>query len=261
MDLGLAGRCAFVGGSSAGLGRAVAAGLLDEGARVALCARDPDKLERTRAELEALHGAHVLAAAADLGKPEEAGRAVGDAAQRMNGLDVLVTNTGGPPPGTFDEHSLAAWRTAIDLLLLSTVEMVRAALPWLRKSTQPRIVMIASNSVVRPIEGLTLSNSIRSAVVGLARSLVLELAPERILVNVVNPGVIATDRIAKLDHAKALLSGKPVDQVAAERARAVPLGRLGRPDELAALCVFLASSRASYIDGQLISVDGGLLVR
>src|SRR5437899_785933 len=141
MDLGLAGRCAFVGGSSAGLGRAIAAGLLDEGARVTLCARDPDKLERARAELEALHGDHVGALGADLSKPEQAARAVSDAAQRMNGLDVLVTNAGGPPPGTFDEHSVDAWRAAVDLLLLSTVEMVRAALPWLRKSAQPRILM------------------------------------------------------------------------------------------------------------------------
>jgi 3-oxoacyl-[acyl-carrier protein] reductase len=261
MDLGLNGRRAFVGGSSAGLGRAVASGLLDEGAHVMLCSRGAEALERTRAELATRHGERVMAAAADLSRPDEARRAVTEAATRLGGLDVLVTNTGGPPPGSFDEHSLDAWRAAVDLLLLSTVEMIRAALPHLRRSTQARVVLIGSTAVLRPIEGLILSNSVRSAVVGLARTLAVELAPDNILVNMVLPGVIATDRIARLDDAKARTSGRPVADVAAERARSVPLGRLGTPEEFASLCVFLASSRAGYIDGTLIPVDGGLLLR
>jgi 3-oxoacyl-[acyl-carrier protein] reductase len=222
------------------LGRAIAAGLLAEGATVTLSARVGERLERTRSELGAQH-----AIAADLGKPDEAGRAVREAASAMGGLDVLVTNTGGPPAGRFEDFDLNAWRTAVDLLLFSTVEMVRAALPWLRKSSQARIVMIGSNAAVKPIDGLILSNTVRAGVVGLARTLVTELAPDKILVNVVHPGMIATDRIVKLG-------------MTGER---VPLGRIGQPDEFAALCVFLASARASYVDGTAISVDGGLLVR
>jgi 3-oxoacyl-[acyl-carrier protein] reductase len=261
MNLGLNGRRAFVGGSSAGLGRAVAAGLLDEGAHVTLCARGAEALERTRAELAATHGERVTAIPADLSRPDQAGRAVADAAARGGALDVLVTNTGGPPTGRFDEQGLDAWRAAVDLLLLSTVEMVRAALPWLRRSSQPRIVLIGSTSVLRPIDGLLLSNSVRSAVAGLARTLAVELSTENILVNMVLPGTIATDRIARLDDSRARASGRDVAEVAAERARAVPLGRVGRPEEFAAMCVFLASARASYVDGALIPVDGGLLVR
>jgi len=261
MDLGLAGRRAFVGGSSAGLGRAVAAGLLDEGASVALCARSVEPLEKTRGELAAKYGERVIALPADLGRPEQAKQAVTDAAERLGGLDVLVTNTGGPPPGRFEQHALDAWQKAVDLLLFSTVEMVRAALPWLRRSSQPRIVMIASNAVVRPVDDLILSNAVRSSVVGLGRTLAMELAPDRILTNLVLPGVIATDRIGRLDEVQARSSGRPVADVAEARARSVPLGRLGTPDEFAAMCVFLASARASYVDGALIPVDGGLLVR
>jgi 3-oxoacyl-[acyl-carrier protein] reductase len=261
VDLGLTGRRAFVGGSSAGLGRAVAAGLLDEGARVVICARGAERLERTRAELAKTYGDRVQAIAADLGRPDEAGRAVTRAASLLGGIDVLVTNSGGPPPGRFEAHPPDGWRAAVDLLLLSTVEMIRAALPQLRASDQARIVALASTSVVRPIDGLILSNTVRAGVVGLFRSLAGELAADRILVNVVCPGVIDTDRIRQLDAAKAQASGRPVEDHAAERTRAIPLGRIGRPDEFAAACVFLASARASYITGTVVPVDGGLLSR
>ena len=246
MELGLAGKRAFVGASSAGLGRAVADGLCAEGAHVMLCARDAVKLERTRAELAERYGDRVSATVADLSVGAEAVRAVEEAAQRLGGLDVLVTNTGGPPPGSFAAHDDAAWRAAVDLLLFSTIAMVRTALPHLRASSQPRIVHIASTSVKQPIANLVLSNAIRGAVIGLAKTLSQELAPDGILVNTVCPGAIDTDRIRALGHGE-------------DRARGIPLGRIGRPDELAAVAVFLASARASYLTGTVLQVDGGLI--
>jgi len=245
VDLGLAGRRAFVGGGSAGLGRACAEALLDEGASVTICARDAARLERARAELGAGREDRVIAIAADLSDPARARAAVEEAAKRLGGLDALVANTGGPPPGPFVAHDLAAWQKATDALLLSTVAMVQAALPSLRASDQPRIIFCASTSVKQPIAGLVLSNSIRAAVAGLSKTLADELGPERILVNTVCPGMIDTDRIRHLGP------------VLADRAQAIPLRRIGRPAEFGAFVAFLCSSRASYITGQLIAVDGG----
>jgi 3-oxoacyl-[acyl-carrier protein] reductase len=242
MDLGLNGRHAFVAASSAGLGRASAAALLGEGAQVVLCARGADRLEKTRAELAHQHGKRVHSLVADLSRPEEAARAVTEAAELMGALDILVTNSGGPPPGSFRDHGPDAWRAAADLLLLSTVEMVRAALPHLEQSSQARIVMIASTAVKQPIANLILSNSVRASVVGLAKTLSQELGPKQILVNVVCPGTIDTDRIRQL--------GIP-------DAGHIPLGRIGRPDEFGAVVAFVASSRASYLNGTTLQVDGG----
>lgn len=255
MDLGLTQKRAFVAASSAGLGRAVADGLLAEGADVMLCARGAERLEATRGELSQRHGRPVHALVADVGQSAAAAQAVEQAATRLGGLDILVTNSGGPPPGPFISHDEAAWRGAVELLLLSTVAMVRAALPHLRRSPQPRIIHIASTSVKQPIVGLVLSNAVRAAVVGLGKTLAAELGPEGILVNTVCPGVIDTDRIRHLDAA----SGRPLDEVARERIAQVPLGRIGRPDEFAAMVVFLASARASYLTGNTIQVDGGLV--
>jgi 3-oxoacyl-[acyl-carrier protein] reductase len=257
MDLELAGKRAFVAGASAGIGRAVAEALAAEGARVVLCARGKERLEAACDEIRAMTGAEVHAVAADVSVAAEARRAVEEAALALGGLDVLVTNSGGPPPGSFRTVEDQAWRAAVELLLMSAVSMVRAALPHLEKSPQPRVVMLASTSVKQPIANLILSNAVRAAVVGLAKTLSQELGPSGILVNVVCPGLIDTDRVEELFAAQARERGLPVEEIARERAREVPLGRIGRPEEMGAVVAFLSSARASYLTGTVVTVDGG----
>jgi 3-oxoacyl-[acyl-carrier protein] reductase len=259
MDLGLAGRRAFVAGASSGIGRAIAAGLLAEGAEVVIAARRAEKLERARKELEAAHGPRVHAVVADVSKSDDAAHAVKEAVTRLGGLDVLVTNSGGPPPGLFEKLDENAWRAAVDLLLIGTVRMVKEALPSLGKSSQPRIIHLTSVTVKQPIHGLVLSNAVRAAVLGLGKSLSQELADRGILVNVVAPGIVDTDRVRELDEANAALQQKSIDEITIERARSIPLGRMGAPDEVANVCVFLASACASYVTGTTIAVDGGLV--
>ncbi|MDB4965556.1 MAG: 3-oxoacyl-ACP reductase [Myxococcales bacterium] len=259
MELGLKGRRAFVAGSSSGMGRAIAAGLMAEGAHVVINGRKADKLEKTRAELEAAHGPNVHAVVADVSKSDEAGRAIKEAVTRLGGLDILVTNSGGPPSGLFDSLEEAAWRSAVDLLLLSAVRLVKESLPSLRKSGQGRIIHLTSLTVKQPVQGLVLSNAVRAAVVGLGKSLSQELAADKILVNVVAPGIVDTERVRELDEANALRQKRTVEEVAGERISTIPLGRMGRAEEVASLIVFLASSQASYITGTTIAVDGGLI--
>jgi 3-oxoacyl-[acyl-carrier protein] reductase len=256
MDLGLRGARAFVAASSSGIGFAAAAALVDEGARVVLCARGAARLEQARAALAARGEAHALAR--DLSGPE-AGAAVAEAARLLGGLDVLVVNGGGPPPGRFDDLDDPAWLAAGENTLLGPVRMVRAALPALRASGRGRIVIIESTSVKQPIDDLLLSNALRLGVVGLAKSLATELAPAAITVNVVCPGMTDTERLRQLNEAVARQSGRTAAEVAAERARTIPLGRLGRPEEIGAMVAFLASTRAAYVTGTVIPVDGGVV--
>ncbi len=172
-------------------------------------------------------------------------------------MDILVTNTGGPPVGTFEELDRKAWLHAVDLVLMSAVGLIRHALPAMRPRGGGRIVNITSISVKQPIPGLMLSNALRAAVVGMAKTLATELAPDGILVNNVCPGRIATNRLLELDRARAERSGLALEQVRQESQRSIPLGRYGQPEELAALVAFLASSQASYITGTTILCDGG----
>ena len=256
MDFGLASARAFVAASSAGIGRACAEALLEEGARVVLCARVWSRLRATRDELARKGEVHALAF--DLSGPD-ATRAVNEAASLLGGLDVLVVNGGGPPPGNFEDLDDVTWLLAFENTVLGPVRMIRAALPHLKASSQGRIILIESTSVKQPIDNLLLSNSLRLGVVGLAKSLANELAPWGITVNVVCPGMTDTERLRALNQAVADRSGISLEQVVAERTKSIPMRRLGRPEEIAAAVTFLASRRAAYVTGTVTAVDGGLV--
>lgn len=257
MDLGLRGKVALVAAASKGLGKAVAMCLAEEGANVAICARDETVLNTTAREIRAATGVDVLAVPADVSKAEDIARFVDKAAQHFGHLDILVTNAGGPPSGTFASFGDADWQAAFNLTLMSAVRLIRAVVPHMRAAGGGRIVNIASLSVKQPIEGLLLSNSIRTAVVGLAKTLSFELAGDNILINNVCPGYYDTDRVKELDAAQAAREGRTIEEVAQEKAKTIPLGRRGRPEELGALVAFLCSRQAAYITGTTIQIDGG----
>ncbi len=258
MDLGLNGKIALCAASSRGLGRAIATALAREGARVCMCGRDRDRLEEAADRICEATGAEVFTFALDLADAEGPRRFVEGALEQAGGVDILVTNTGGPKLGSFEELDDEAWYAAAELLLLSAVRLIRAAVPAMERRGGGRIVNVTSISVKQPIPGLMLSNSLRAAVVGMAKTLAGELAPRKILVNNVCPGMIATDRLIELDQDRAARSGLPLEQVRLEAQRQIPLGRYGQPEELAALVAFLCSAQASYVTGSTILCDGGL---
>lgn len=249
MDFGLKGTSALVAASTRGLGFAIALGLAAEGARVAVSGRTQAAAEKAASEIARSTGTETAAFAADVGKDGEPQRLVESVAARFGGLDVLVTNAGGPPAGGFSDVDDARWSAAVDVTLMSVVRLSRAALPYLMKSGRGRVINVVGSSVKEPIDGLILSNSVRLAVIGLARTLAREVAALGITVNNVCPGRIMTQRMIDLYG----------DEASIERAaQQVPMGRLGTPDEFAAAAVFLAGEPARYITGQTIVIDGGL---
>lgn len=251
MDLKLNGKRALVTGASSGLGFATARLLAAEGARVVLNGRDPDKLARAAREIGAKGVSGDLAEA---GTPE---RVVAEAADILGGIDLLLVNAGGPPPGTFESFDDEAWAKAVDLCFLSAVRLIRAALPHLRRSEAASVLTVTSVSVKQPIPNLILSNSVRAATVGLTKSLALELGDKGIRFNSILPGWTATERATKLLASSAAAKGTTVEAELAERARDFPLGRMATPEEFAAVAVFLLSPAASYVTGSMIAVDGG----
>jgi 3-oxoacyl-[acyl-carrier protein] reductase len=257
MDLELNGRVAVVAAASKGFGRAIAWQLAREGARVAICARGTEALERTADEIRRDTGADVLAVPADVTRAADCTRLVEAAADRFGKLDILVTNSGGPSPGGFDASDDAAWQAAFDSTLLNVVRLIRAALPHLKANGWGRIVNVQSVSIKQAIPGLLLSNSIRPGCAGLTRTLADELAAQGILVNTVCPGSHDTDRIRELLERRAADHGTTVEQERERLAASIPIGRLGQPEELADVAVFLCSARASYVTGTNIVVDGG----
>jgi 3-oxoacyl-[acyl-carrier protein] reductase len=259
MEMGLRGTVALVTAASQGLGKAIATELAKEGAGVVICARRADVLEDTANEIRGLSGSKVVAIAADVSTPEGVEAAVGAAIESFGRLDILVNNAGGPPPGDFTKHDDAAWQRAFEQNLLSAVRLVRAALPHLKESGRGRIINMTGTAVKEPVEGLILSNSIRSAVIGMAKTLSSEFAAYNITVNNIAPGRIATERVEKLDQARAEASGSTAAEVKRGWEAQIPMGRYGRPEELAYLAVFLASDKASYITGTTIQVDGGMV--
>jgi 3-oxoacyl-[acyl-carrier protein] reductase len=261
MDLGLTGKVAAVAAASKGLGRAVATEFAREGAAVAVCARERGVIEKTAAEIARSSNGQVAGISADVSTPAGCAAFVRETVERFGRLDVLVVNAGGPPPGRFDDLDDAAWDRAVDLTLFSAVRLTREALPHLRASGGGSIVFMTSTSVRQPTQylNLILSNAIRSAVHGLAKTLSADLGKEGIRVNCVQPGRIETERVRQLDEDVAKRRSIPIEQVRTEFQREIPLGRYGKPEEFAAAVVFLASPRSSYITGASLQVDGGMV--
>lgn len=257
MDLGLKGKIALVTASSRGLGRAVAEELAAEGASLLLCARNDLALQETAAQIRDTTGAAVVAVAADVSDPTNIDRVWSRARDEFGRVDILVTNAGGPPAGPFESHPPSAWSDALRLNFESVVNMTRAVLPGMKQRRWGRIINITSIAVKQPVDNLILSNSVRAAVTGFARTLANEVASYGITVNNVMPGYTLTDRIANLAQSNAQQSGKSTEAVIAAWESQIPMGRLGAPKEFAAMVAFLASERASYTTGASIPVDGG----
>lgn len=259
MDLGLKGRVAIVVAASKGLGRAVATELAKEGCEVAICARTAADLERAAAEIEKLCGRRIFWRALDVTKADAVREFVNAVADKYGRIDICVTNAGGPPAKKFLDISLEEWRAAVELTLMSTVYFAREVLPRMRSNRWGRLLTITSVSVKQPIDGLLLSNSLRAAVAGLAKTLANEFGADGITVNNVCPGYTLTDRLGELADKQAGNSGASRDDILKTWSSQIPIGRLARPEEFAALVAFLASERASSINGATIPVDGGWL--
>ena len=257
MDLGIEGKVAAVGGASSGLGKAIAWTLAREGARVAICARGKEQLERTRTAIRRASGGEVFAHSCDLATDDGPKDFIEATAKEFGGVDILVCNCGGPPATILANTSPDAWQEALDLSLLSTVRLVQAAIPYMRRDSWGRIICLTSISVKTPLPGLILSNTARPGVLGFAKSVAYEFADDGITVNVVCPGYMLTGRVEELAEARAKLSGQTAEEVMQELVADIPMGRMGDPKELGELVAFLASQNAGYITGTAIQIDGG----
>jgi 3-oxoacyl-[acyl-carrier protein] reductase len=256
MDFGLKGKRAIVMAASRGLGYASALGLAREGCHLVVCSRDQARIDAAAETIRRDTGARVKALVADVSSASEAKRLVDTAVAEYGGLEIVVHNAGGPPAGETLAMTEEQWQKAFEQNLLSFTRIVSAATPEMKKAGYGRVLTIASSSIKQPIPNLALSNALRAGVWGIAKTLSRELAPHGILVNVIAPGRIDTERIAELDQANATKAGKPVEEIRKASVATIPLGRLGRAEELANLVVFLASTAGSYISGQAIMVDG-----
>ena len=258
MDLGLKNRVALVAASSQGLGLATAEAFAAEGCKVAMCARNQQALEAGAGKIRKQHGVEVLTEAFDVTDAAAVGRFVAAVAGKFGGVDICVTNAGGPPAKGFLAASLEDWQKAIDANFLSAVYFCREVIPHMQRKKWGRIITITSITTKQPVTDLVLSNAVRAGVVGLVKSLANEFGKDGILVNNVGPGFTATDRLKELAKARSSATGKPEQEIFDAWAADAPLKRLGEPRELADAIVWLASERASYITGQTVLVDGGM---
>ena len=257
MDLGLKDRVALVAAASRGIGRAIAEELAAEGAALVICARDPATLAETAAAIADNTGAHVLAVPADVADVEQIARLVQSGHERFGRIDILVTNAGGPPAGSFEQISREQWEQATRLTLYSAIELTRQVLPGMKQRRWGRILNITSIAVKQPVDGLMLSNSLRAGLTGFARTLANEIAADGVTINNIMPGYTRTERVEELAQMMAAKEGISAAEFRAKWEQEIPMRRLGEPRELAALAAFLVSERASYITGTSIQVDGG----
>jgi 3-oxoacyl-[acyl-carrier protein] reductase len=260
MDLGLNGKVAMIGGASKGIGFNVARLLAREGVSVSISSRDEAAIQAAKQQIEAeASGAQVLAVAADLSRADAIDNWLEATMGRFGGGDLLFTNTGGPPSGTFNDFGDADWQATFDLLLMSAIRMTRGVYPSMQARGGGAIVMSTSSSVKEPIPNLTLSTVMRASVSALAKSLANEWATDNIRVNQIIPGRILTDRIRSTDQARAEKTGLSLDEIRRQSEATIPLRRIGDPEEYASAAVFLFSQSASYITGATLQVDGGLI--
>jgi 3-oxoacyl-[acyl-carrier protein] reductase len=258
MDLGLKNRVAVVAASSQGIGRATAEAFAAEGCRVAMCARNGLALQSTAEQIRNLHGVEVFAEAFDVTDAKAVTSFIAAVAEKFGGVDICVTNAGGPPAKGFLAASIEDWQRAIEANFLSTVYFAREVIPHMLRKRWGRIITVTSITTKQPVADLVLSNAVRAAVVGLVKSLANEFGKDGILVTNVGPGFTATDRLKELAKARSRASGKTEQEIFDTWAADAPLKRLGEPREVAETIVWLASERASYITGQTVLVDGGI---
>jgi 3-oxoacyl-[acyl-carrier protein] reductase len=259
VDLGLKNRVAIVAASSQGLGKAVALGLAREGAKLALCARHEATLNSAAEEIRAETGAEVLAEVTDVTQVDQVHRFVRNTVERFGKVDICVTNAGGPPSKPFSATTLEDWDSGVQLNLMSTVYFAREVLPRMQAQNWGRFIAITSVAVKQPIDGLILSNAVRSAVSGLVKTLSNEYAKDNVLVNNVCPGYTLTARLDELSSKLAAAEGTTPEKIRERWNQQTAMRRLGQPEELANVVVFLASERASYVTGVSIAVDGGFV--
>jgi 3-oxoacyl-[acyl-carrier protein] reductase len=256
MDLGLKGKTALLTGASSGLGFATAKTLAEEGVRIAINSRSPENLAEAQAKLAEL-GAETITLPGDVTDPQMPARLIAKTVEAFGGLDLLFTNSGGPPPMTFADVDDATWQHAIDLAFLSHVRLIRAALPHLKQSPSPAVLTVTSVSVKQPIPSLVLSNSVRAATVGLTKTLALELGADGIRFNSILPSWTGTERVEHLLADRAERNGTSLEAERQKQNQVSALGRMGTPQEFANAAAFLLSPAASYITGVMLTVDGG----
>jgi len=258
MDLELKGKRAFVAGSSDGIGRAIAEGLAAEGCDVMLCARSEDKLRSLSEALHDTYGVRVKYISTDLDKPTDIATAIHETIERFGGLDILVTNNGGPNPGEFLSMTEEDWLAGYNRTLMSGIRLIRGFLSGMIDQQHGRVINVTSISVKQPVQRLLLSNTFRAGVTGMAKTLSDEVSKHGVTVNNIAPGYIRTGRQTQLFTDRAKKAGTTYDAISEQVTANIPMGRIGTPDEIAHLAVFLSSSRASYITGTTIQVDGGI---
>ena len=259
MDLGLRGRTALVGGASAGLGRATAEWLAQEGCKLALWSRGGDKLEQAAEEIRKLYSVVVVTVAGDAADPNAASKVAWQAERALGEIDIVVLNAGGPIASEATKPDFGEWRRSFQLLTLTPIEIASALLPGMRKRGWGRVVSIMSSGIRQPIPDLVYSNACRSALQAWLKTIAEEVIVDGVTVNGVIPGRLDTERVATLDRSRALKMGVSAAEVRAERERTIPAGRYGRPDELAAYVAWLCSDLSCYQTGTFVPIDGGML--